>query len=238
MLERTARWCYRKRRMVLVLWIVAFVGLGVVGQLGRRTVQHRLRHPRLGVQGRPRAARRASSRSGRATPSPSSTRPTAASPTRPCGRGSTRLLAQLRTDPHVVGVVTRTTPRAPSRSRQIDRTIAFATLQLDIQGSDIPVDDAKDMIDAAEAADGDGGRREVRARRPGHPERRVRERRRLRGRSASWPPSSSCWSPSGRCWPWACRSSPRSWASASAWPSSSCWPTSSTSPTSPASWPP
>ena len=155
MLERTARWCYRKRRMVLVLWLVAFVGLGVVGKLGagpfstdfetpgsESKAAHELLQSKFPEQSGDAITVIFKADGGVADPT---VRPRLDA-----------LISQLRTNPHVVSVVTPYDAQGAQQVSQIDPTIAFATLQLDIQGSDFPVDDAKAMIATAEEANDAG----------------------------------------------------------------------------------
>ncbi|MEA2842350.1 MAG: putative drug exporter of the superfamily, partial [Actinomycetota bacterium] len=71
------------------------------------------------------------------------------------------LVAELRTNPHVVSVVTPYDAQGAQQVSPTDPTIAFATLQLDIQGSDFPIEDAKAMMATAADANGansEGGR--------------------------------------------------------------------------------
>ncbi|MDX3385297.1 MMPL family transporter [Streptomyces niveiscabiei] len=68
------------------------------------------------------------------------------------------MLAEVGGKPHVVGVVS---PFDDAGAVSKDGTIAYATVALDKQAEDIPVDDTRAIIDTAQQADGDGLRVEL-----------------------------------------------------------------------------
>ncbi|MEA2704290.1 MAG: putative drug exporter of the superfamily [Actinomycetota bacterium] len=160
MLERTALWCYSRRRAVLALWIVAFIGLGVVGKLGagpfstdfetpgsESKAAHELLKSKFPEQSGDSITVIYKAERGVADPA---VRPRLDA-----------LVAELRTNPHVVSVVTPYDAQGAQQVSPSDPTIAFATLQLDIQGSDFPIEDAKAMMATAADANGansEGGR--------------------------------------------------------------------------------
>ena len=137
LLVRLADWSYRRRRRVLLLWIVLLIAT----VFGRGRVRRRLRlhvHARRApTRRRPRTSSRAASPRGPATTSTSSSRPARARPstTRPCRRRSPTRSTSSRKQPHVSAVVS---PFSPEGARQIAprRTIAYGTLRLDQTVSD------------------------------------------------------------------------------------------------------
>ena len=153
MLERTARWCYSRRRAVLALWIVAFIGFGVVGRLGAGPFSTDFETPGSESKAAHELLKsRFPEQSGDAiTVIFKADRGVADPAVRP---RLDALISQLRTNPHVVSVVTPYDAEGAQQVSPVDPTIAFATLQLDMQGSDFPVEDAKAMIATAAEANG------------------------------------------------------------------------------------
>jgi len=154
MLHNLTRFCFRRRRLVLVTWIVSFVLFGVLGATAAGEYSTDFNIP--------------GSESARALNVLEDKFPERAGDTvsvifeaeRGVNDPATRarvedLLAKLTPFEHVVGVFSPYSPEGASNISQ-DGKIAFASLQLDVQGADMPVETTKAMIEVAEAADGDG----------------------------------------------------------------------------------
>ena len=154
MLHELTRFCYHRRKTVLAGWIVAFVLMGVLGAVAAGEYSTDFNIP--------------GSESAKALEILEEKFPERAGDTvsvvfqanRDVGDPAVRqrverLLEDLRPSEHVVGVFSPYAPEGATNISQ-DRRIAFASLQLDVQGSDMPVDVAKEMIEKAEAANGDG----------------------------------------------------------------------------------
>jgi putative drug exporter of the RND superfamily len=144
-----ARWCFRNRRIVIALWVVAFVGfLGAARQAGSVT-SNNFRLPNTDSQAGNnllKAAFPAQSgdteqivlavRSGKVTDPAIEARVDA-------------MLGKVRLLPHVRAVSTPYTPRTVSR----DGTIAIASVILDGQPQDIPKAAVTALISTAQAAE-------------------------------------------------------------------------------------
>lgn len=144
-----ARWCFRNRRIVILLWVVAFVGfLGAARQAGSVTTNN-FRLPNTDSQAGNnllKATFPAQSgdteqivlavRSGKVTDPAIVARVDA-------------MLVKVRALPHVRAVSTPYTPRTVSR----DGTIAVASVILDGQPQDIPKAAVTTLISTAQAAD-------------------------------------------------------------------------------------
>ncbi len=154
MLEKLARGCYRRRRRVLAIWIVAFIGMIIIGRVGAGEYSANFNVP--GSESK--AAQdllkeRFPERSGdQIFVVFKADRNVADAGTR---QKVEAVLADLGKYEHVVGTVS---PYGPQGASQISRdgTIAFGTLQLDVQGPDFKIDEGKKMIAAVKAASGSG----------------------------------------------------------------------------------
>ena len=154
MLERLARASYEHRRRVLVAWIIAFIALGVLGASAAGKYSTDFAIP--GSESK--AAfdflkQKFPERAGDAIN-------VIFQADRGVNDAATRqkveaLLNDLKGTEHVIGVVS---PYSQEGSGQVSRdgNIAFGSLQLDVQGSDMPVALTKGMIKKAQAASGNG----------------------------------------------------------------------------------
>ena len=159
MLERLARWCYAHRRRVLILWILAFVGIGVLGRVGAGPFSTDFNTP--GSESERAHEMLAERFPERAGDSISVVYLADGGIHAPGVQPRVEaLLADLGGRGHVVAT---TSPYSPEGSGQVspDGRIAFASLQLDVQGSDFPVEEAIEMIATATSASGDGVRFEL-----------------------------------------------------------------------------
>jgi RND superfamily putative drug exporter len=154
MLEKLARSCYRHRRRVLALWIVLFIGMAIIGRLAAGEYSANFNVP--GSESKAaldllnqRFPERAGDtifvvfKSDRGVNDPATRQRVEA------------LLAELDTRQHIVGVIS---PYGPQGAGQVSRdgSIAFGTLQLDVQGPDFGVKAGKDLIADVKQASGDG----------------------------------------------------------------------------------
>ena len=143
---KLARWCSAHRRLVVVAWIVVFVGaLGLSSAVGTNygnsffAPGHRLP---AGVG----PALERLSRPGRATSTrSSSTRPAATSLRRRRGRASRRSSRRVARLPHVDSVVSPYSSGARAISR--DGTIGFATVDFDERANVVPVSAVERVVD-------------------------------------------------------------------------------------------
>ena len=130
MLVRLADWCYRRRRLVVVLWIAALVGaFALAGAFGGEFRQDYLQ-PGSESQAASDTLQDQVPAAGRATPSRSWSTPTPASPRPQCGRGPS---GSSPTSPRATtswASSARSPRAAPARSPTDGRT-AYADVALD-----------------------------------------------------------------------------------------------------------
>jgi putative drug exporter of the RND superfamily len=154
MLERIARRCYQRRRLVLVLWIVAFLAFGFLGKALDGGYANSTKLPGSdAVAGYDLLKSRFPQQAGdnvrvvfkadRGIEDPS-VQPRV-----------NALLTELSHQPHVSGTVS---PYSPQGARNVspDRTIAFGELQLDKPGFQLQKSEGTAMIDDAKKASGNG----------------------------------------------------------------------------------
>ncbi|MFN2606383.1 MAG: MMPL family transporter [Acidimicrobiales bacterium] len=157
MLERLARTCYHRRRRVLAAWIVAFVLMGVLGATEAGKYSTNFSVPNTDSQ---RATDLLDSRfPARAGDTISVIYQAPGGVTAPDVRARAEaVFAQLATYRHVESVIS---PYSPEGARQVskDGTIAFASLQLDVLGQDMPVNVTKQMVAQVKKLDAEGGPR-------------------------------------------------------------------------------
>jgi putative drug exporter of the RND superfamily len=159
MLENLARSCFRHRRRVVAIWVVAFIGMAILGRVAAGDYSANFNTP--GSESK--AAldllnQKFPERSG-------DTISVIFKADRGVNDAATRarvgsLLTTLKAHPHVVGVIS---PYDPAGAGNVSRdgTIAFASLQLDVQGPSFPAAEGKELIKEAKAAAGDGVRFEL-----------------------------------------------------------------------------
>jgi RND superfamily putative drug exporter len=154
MLERLARRCYRRRRLVLVGWIIAFVGFGVLGSAFNGGFSHSFELPGSdGVAAFNLLKNRFPQQSG---DSVAVVYKADAGVNAPSVRPRVEaLLAELGREPHAVIV---TSPYTPEGARKIspDGKIAFGEVQFDKPSFELGKAAGQRMIDKAEKASGNG----------------------------------------------------------------------------------
>src|SRR5438270_2197193 len=154
MLERIARWCFHRRRLVLVLWIVGFIAFGAFGGAMNGGYTQSTDLPGSdAVAGFNLLKNWFPQQSGdsvlvafkadRGIDDPA-VRPRLEA-----------LTSELARQPHVSQM---TSPYSPEGARNVspDRTVAFGTLQLDKPGFELKKAEGKAMIDAAKKASSNG----------------------------------------------------------------------------------
>jgi putative drug exporter of the RND superfamily len=156
--ERLAAWSYRRRRRALALWVAVLIGVTA----GASAIGSDY-HNDFSLPG---------TESQRAVDTLEAQAPAQSGDTvqivvqddgglrTPAARDRVEtILADVRGLPHVVGVTGPYENDATALSR--DGTIGYATVALDGQSEDVPVEDARRMIDVAQAGAGDGLRVEL-----------------------------------------------------------------------------
>jgi RND superfamily putative drug exporter len=149
-----ARWCFRHRRLVLLLWIVALVGLGGISQVAGNDYKDAFSLPGTDSQ----KAIDILQRDFPAASGDSATivlhSRTGAPITDPALRApAARMLESLSHLPHVSKVTSPYEADGASQISRDDRLTAFASVDFDQQGIDLPKDDIQHFVDTARAAD-------------------------------------------------------------------------------------
>jgi RND superfamily putative drug exporter len=155
-LQRLAAWCYRRRRTVVVAWIVAFVAVSVLGSRAGSTFSQGFS---LSNTESERAAQLLESRfPARAGDEGQIVFAHAGGVDAPAVRDRMeRLFAEVATVPHVTSVVG---PYGADGAQQISRAggsagdIAYATIQFDRRASKIPDSTLNDIRHLADQVDG------------------------------------------------------------------------------------
>jgi RND superfamily putative drug exporter len=154
MLERLARWCYNRRRLVLVLWIVGFLAFGFLGKALDGGYANSTKLPGSdAVAGYDLLKARFPQQAGDSVRvvfkadhgiDDPSVRPRVEA-----------LLAELSHQPHVSET---TSPYSPQGARNIspDRTIAFGGIQLNKPGFQLQKSEGTAMINDTKKASGNG----------------------------------------------------------------------------------
>ncbi len=154
MLNKLSRFCYRRRRLVLVGWIIAFILMVTLGATAAGEYSTNFNIP--GSESEAALKILEERFPERAGDTISLIYEADAGVNDPAVRRRVEaLVAELTTFEHVAGAITPYQPEGASNISQ-DAKIAFASLQLDVQGNDMPVEVTKEMIKVSEKADGDG----------------------------------------------------------------------------------
>ncbi|ETA01597.1 putative RND superfamily drug exporter [Frankia sp. CcI6] len=149
-----ARWCFRHRRLVLFLWIVALLGLGGISQVAGSSYKDAFSLPGTDSQ----KAIDLLQRDFPAASGDSATIVLHSDKTRITNRAisdrASEMLGELAKVPHVTGI---TSPYGPRGAAQIskDGHTAFATVDFDLQGIELPKDDIQRFVDTARGYGGD-----------------------------------------------------------------------------------
>src|SRR4051794_2609145 len=151
MLRRLAAWCYRRRRRVVVAWVIALIVISVLGQTVGGDLLKTFSLPGTESDRAFSVLKKEFSRKG----------DTGNLVFRVRGPGDVNsadvrseiepVFAKLRNEPHVVSV---TSPYEPAGSRFVSGNgkIAYAEILFDVQANDVPLDLASDMRTIAKDA--------------------------------------------------------------------------------------
>ena len=154
MLRHLAAWCYRRRRLVVVTWIVALVGVSILGQTVGGDLLKTFSLPGTESQATFDVLKQQFSRSGDTGDLVFEARGDRTVDDPEVRRAMEPVFAELRKQPHVVSV---TSPYEPAGSRFIAQNgkIAYAEILFDVQANDVPVDLATHMRSIAKDANSD-----------------------------------------------------------------------------------
>ena len=153
LMTRFARWCFRRRRLVLAGWLIALVGLAAAGHAAGigtpPSTPCPTRPPPVRWPSSSTTSRRASGDTDQIVVQAKTGAVTSA----PARSEVEAMLAKVGRLPHVEAVVS---PFGPGGSSQISRDgrIAFATVDFDAQAQDLPIAAVTAVIDTAQAARG------------------------------------------------------------------------------------
>src|SRR5437588_971030 len=154
MLERLARWSYRNRWRVVVIWIVALVGIGFAGTKFRG--QYSMNFSLPGAESQKAfdlLKARFPARSGDTAEIAFKANAGIQDPS--VRQAMEAFFARVARMPHVVAV---TSPYTPAGARQVSRDgkIAFADVQYNVQSADIPKAQILSMLDLGKRTDRPG----------------------------------------------------------------------------------
>ena len=138
-LRRLAAWCYRRRRRVLAIWVVALIGFSVLGQTAGGALQKTFSLPGTESDRAFSVLEHEFARKGDTGDLVFEVRGSG-DVNSPAVRNEIEpVFAELRRQPHVVSV---TSPYDPAGSRFVARggKIAYAEILFDVQANDVPVD--------------------------------------------------------------------------------------------------
>jgi RND superfamily putative drug exporter len=155
MLVRVAAWCYARRRVVVGLWVLALAGsIALSAAFGGSFKADYFAPGSESKAGVDLLKAKFPQRSGDTVQVVFRAPGGVTSP--PARAAIESLLADLKDDRHVVAVVSPFSDRGAAQVSK-DGTIAYADVELDVQGQDIGVTDAKALVGKIRAADGKGG---------------------------------------------------------------------------------
>jgi RND superfamily putative drug exporter len=150
-LASLASWCYRRRRLVLVVWVVALVGISALGQTAGGTLLKTFTLPGTESQRAFDVLGREFQRDGDTGDLVWKVK-TGGDVTAPAvQREIAPVLAELEKQPHVVSVTSPYT-REGARFVSQDEQIAYAEVLFDVQANDVPIDLATHMRTIAKDA--------------------------------------------------------------------------------------
>src|SRR3984893_16729690 len=150
-LRRMAAWCYRQRRRVLVGWVVALIGISVLGQTVGGGLQKTFSLPGTESDRAFSVLKNEFARKGDTGDLVFEVRGSGDVNSLVVRHEIEPLFATLRKQPHVVRV---TTPYEPAGSRFVAEggRIAYAEILFDVRANDVPVDVASRMRTIAQDA--------------------------------------------------------------------------------------
>src|SRR2546423_1819986 len=151
MLRRLAAWCYRRRRRVVVGWVVALIAISVLGQTVGGGLLKTFSLPGTESDRAFSVLKREFSRKGDTGDLVFKVRGPRDVNSADVRSEIEPVFAKLRTEPHVVSV---TSPYEAAGSRFVSRDgkIAYAEILFDVQANDVPLDLASNMRTVAKDA--------------------------------------------------------------------------------------
>jgi RND superfamily putative drug exporter len=151
MLPSLASWCYRRRRLVLVAWLVALIGISILGQTVGGTLLKTFTLPGTESQRAFDVLGREFQRKGDTGDLVFKVNDGGDVTAVAVQREIDPVMAELRKQPHVVSV---TSPFTPEGARFVsdDKQIAYAEVLFDVQANDVPIDLATHMRTIAKDA--------------------------------------------------------------------------------------
>ncbi len=154
MLRSLAEWCYRRRRLVVVTWIVALIGVSILGQTVGGDLLKTFSLPGTESQATFDVLKQQFSRSGDTGNVVFEARGNRTVDDPEVRQAMEPVFEELRKQPHVVSV---TSPYEPAGSRFIAQNgkIAYAEILFDVQANDVPVELATHMRSIAKDANSD-----------------------------------------------------------------------------------
>ncbi len=151
MLAGLARWCYRRRRIVVIAWIVALVGISVLGQAAGGTLLKSFTLSGTESQRAFDVLGKEFGRKGDTGDLVYEVRSRGTVNDEHVRTAVNAIVAQIRRQPHVVSV---TTPYDQGGARFIARNgaIAYAEILFDVQANDVPMSVGTNMRSIAQHA--------------------------------------------------------------------------------------
>ncbi len=151
MLRRLATFCYRRRRLVVVVWIVVLVGVSVLGRVAGGTLLKSFSLPGSESQRAFDVLSHDFARKGDTGDLVFKVRGSGDVNAADVRKAIDPVLAKLRSEPHVVSVTSPYT-KAGSRFISPGGKIAYAEILFNVQANDVPVDLATHMRSIASDA--------------------------------------------------------------------------------------
>jgi putative drug exporter of the RND superfamily len=155
MLVRLATWCYERRRLVVALWVAALVAAIAMSAAFGGAYKADYFAPGSDSKAALDLLREKFPQRSGDTLQVVFRAPGGVDRS-PAKDAITALLGDMRDEPHVVGVVSPFDPRGAFQVSK-DKTIAYADVELDKQGQDFTLAEAKALTDKVRAADGKSG---------------------------------------------------------------------------------
>jgi putative drug exporter of the RND superfamily len=151
LLSRMATWCYRRRRTVVAVWLVALVGISVLGQTAGGDLLKTFSLPGSQSQKAFDVLGKEFQRKGDTGDLVFQAKGAGGVHAPSVQAAIDPIMAKLRSEPHVVSV---TSPYTPAGARFVSRggTIAYAEILFDVQANNVPINLAKTMRSIAKDA--------------------------------------------------------------------------------------
>jgi RND superfamily putative drug exporter len=152
MLARLATVCYRRRWRVLIAWVVALVGISILGQTVGGDLLKTFSLPGTESQAAFDVLKKDFARKGDTGDLVFKVRGSGDVFSPEVRSKIENVVAELRTQPHVVSITTPYDPAGGQRFVSPDRKIGRAEILFDVQSNDVPLDVASHMRDIVKRA--------------------------------------------------------------------------------------